>query len=91
VKRRKGKKLCGRAFFLKVCRGNVNSMWPFPKERTHIDNLATSQDQEKCSKRSRALQRGNFLDASLEFLQFGAPKPTSMEVLERWTAEIWIT
>ncbi len=38
-----------RAFLLKVRSGNVNSAWPFPKERPHIEDLATPQYQEKCS------------------------------------------
>ena len=27
----------------------MNFAWPFPKERPHIDDLATPQHQEKCS------------------------------------------
>ncbi len=30
----------------------MNSAWTFPKERPHIDDLATLQYQEKCSKQS---------------------------------------
>jgi GT2 family glycosyltransferase len=54
--------LLPKAFFLKVCSGNVNSTWPFPKERPHIDNLTTPEDQEKYFKISVVLPVRNEAD-----------------------------
>lgn len=43
-----------RAFLLKVGSGKVNSAWPFPRERSYIDDLAAPKYREKGSKISQS-------------------------------------
>ena len=46
-----------RAFLLMVCSGKFELGVAVPKERPHIENLATPQKQEKCSNCRGELKR----------------------------------
>ena len=56
----------------------MNSAWPFPKERPNIDDLATTQYQEKCSNRSK-----NGLARSLAEWMRMASKESQVFLMER--------